>query len=179
MVAGLRYLFDPRGRIGRLGMWLFLLCAIVWLVGVKVAAGYVFPSSHLADVAEHHGGYATALSTMWSPNGTLRSTGFVMVQLAFLWAWIAVMAKRLHDRNKSAVWLLLFWLLPLILGVIAFVSFIKLSSNNMSFGSPLMLGVLVLQIVAFGLMLWGGVELYCLRGNSGENRFGRDPRMQQ
>jgi hypothetical protein len=33
-----------------------------------------------------------------------------------LWSGLAVAIKRLHDRNKSGWWLLLFWLVPSLLG---------------------------------------------------------------
>src|SRR6202043_1645827 len=47
---------------------------------------------------------------------------FLLVSCAILlvsFAWLAVAIKRLHDRDKSAWWLLLFYIVPAILQTIA------------------------------------------------------------
>ena len=35
--------------------------------------------------------------------------------------------------------------------------------------------MMILQLVALGLTIWAFVELYCLRGTVGDNRYGADP----
>jgi len=73
---------------------------------------------------------------------------------------LAVALKRLHDREKSAWWLLLFYLLPALLYGIANVTEYE---------------GLVFSLAALGISLWALVELGCLRGASGPNPHGPDP----
>jgi uncharacterized membrane protein YhaH (DUF805 family) len=35
--------------------------------------------------------------------------------------------------------------------------------------------MIALRLVAFAITVWAFVELYCLRGTTGPNRFGPDP----
>jgi uncharacterized membrane protein YhaH (DUF805 family) len=73
---------------------------------------------------------------------------------------LALGAKRLHDRNKSAWWLALFWLLPGVLQGI---------------GEQIGTAGIVLSIAAFAISIWGLVELGFLRGTVGPNQYGPDP----
>jgi uncharacterized membrane protein YhaH (DUF805 family) len=85
-----------------------------------------------------------------------------MFGLIYYYAGFAVAAKRLHDRNKSAHWLWLFAGLPLVLIVIA------IGAG----GSP---SSVVTGIAGTALVVWAFVELYCLPGTVGANRYGPDP----
>src|SRR5215470_9817863 len=80
--------------------------------------------------------------------------------LPLLWIGLAVAVKRLHDRGKSAWWLIVFCVVPAILGGIAYL---------------IGMAAAVLHIVSFGITVWAFVELGCLRGTRGPNRFGPDP----
>ncbi len=85
--------------------------------------------------------------------------------IAGTWSGIAVGIKRLHDRDKSGWWLLLFWLGPSVL------SSGNLSPNGIGdIGSNAILG-----LAAFVLMVWGFIELGCLKGTAGPNSYGPDP----
>jgi uncharacterized membrane protein YhaH (DUF805 family) len=80
----------------------------------------------------------------------------------FLWIYLATAIKRLHDRDRSGWWIVPFFVVPTL-----FSQFSDLlpDSNWM----------LPFSLAASGLWLWGLVELFCLRGSAGDNRFGPDP----
>jgi uncharacterized membrane protein YhaH (DUF805 family) len=73
---------------------------------------------------------------------------------------LAVTVKRLHDREKSAWWLLVFYLLPALLDGIAKVA------GNADF---------IFLFASFVFSVWALVELGCLRGMIGDNQYGPDP----
>ena len=83
-----------------------------------------------------------------------------LVVLLLLWVTLALLTKRLHDRNKSAWWLLLFYLAPPILHAI-----------GQSIGST----GFILGLIGFGVSIWALVELGFLRGTAGSNSYGPDP----
>ena len=66
------------------------------------------------------------------------------------------------DQNKSAWWILLFWLLPAVL--ISVGADIGMSS----FGLPL-------ALAGAAIVMWAFVEMGCLRGTEGQNAYGADP----
>lgn len=82
----------------------------------------------------------------------------VPVFIALLVASLANGARRLHDRGKSAWWLLLFIGLPSVLTSAA-----QSDANA------------VLALLSLPFSLWGFVEMGFLRGTVGPNRFGPDP----
>jgi uncharacterized membrane protein YhaH (DUF805 family) len=84
-----------------------------------------------------------------------------------LWAMFANSARRLHDRGKSAWWLLLFQALPLLLSA--------LGAVMRSGGEDGMAASAVLSVLSLPLSIWAFVELGCLKGATGPNRFGADP----
>lgn len=79
--APLRLLLDPRGRISRRTFWLW---------GVLALGGLTLLLRALLEIARVHPDRAEGL-----------------VSLLLLWPAIAVSAKRWHDRDKSAWWVLL------------------------------------------------------------------------
>lgn len=80
----------------------------------------------------------------------------------FLWIYLATAIKRLHDRDKRSWWMIPFFVVP---GLYDQFSDLLPDSNR----------VLPLTLAASILWLWGLVEMFCLRGSVGENRFGPDP----
>jgi uncharacterized membrane protein YhaH (DUF805 family) len=85
--------------------------------------------------------------------------------LAIMGAVVAVATsgiKRLHDRDKSGWWLLLFYVVPEILH--------ELVGSVRSEGMGLALEGLAMAILACGVIEIGG-----LRGTPGVNRYGSDP----
>jgi uncharacterized membrane protein YhaH (DUF805 family) len=77
-----------------------------------------------------------------------------------VWIGWAVAAKRLHDRDKSAWWLLLFYFAPPLL-----------QARGHGTGSA----ALALDLVGVGIGIWALVELGFLRGTTGPNSYGPDP----
>jgi uncharacterized membrane protein YhaH (DUF805 family) len=90
-----------------------------------------------------------------------------MLSIVILISGIAVGAKRLHDRNKSGWYLLLFYFLP---GVLA-----ALSVLIGEFVEDSSIIATVLALAAFALVVWAFIEMGCLRGTIGVNQYGPDP----
>jgi uncharacterized membrane protein YhaH (DUF805 family) len=80
--------------------------------------------------------------------------------LAMVISGIAVGIKRLHDRDKSGWWLLLFYVAPGILGGIG----AAVGNWHWLFDVP-----------SGAISLWALIELGFLRGTSGPNQYGPDP----
>jgi uncharacterized membrane protein YhaH (DUF805 family) len=83
-----------------------------------------------------------------------------------LWG-IAITTERLHDRDKSAWWLIVFYLVPGLLNQLA-----KTTWFAGAAGTALHY---ILPLTAFALTIWGFVEIGCLRGTAGSNAYGPDP----
>ena len=86
--------------------------------------------------------------------------------VGFMWASMSIAARRLHDRNKSAWWLLLYQGLPSLLEVIGLLA---------TQGGGASDATAFLRFISFCISMWVLVDLGFLRGVSGANRFGEDP----
>ena len=105
-------------------------------------------------------GYVTDQSTVFQ---ALNS----MLGIVILISSIAVGVKRLHDRNKSGWYLLLFYLVPSILVVIGvLIGAFAEDSTIIATG---------LGLLAFAIGVWAFIEMGCLRGTIGVNQYGPDP----
>jgi uncharacterized membrane protein YhaH (DUF805 family) len=85
----------------------------------------------------------------------------VILYIPLIWIGLAIGAKRLHDRDKSAWWLLVFYAAPGILST---------AGNRLED-----VGFIILHVISFAISVWAFVELGCLRGTPGPNRHGPDP----
>jgi uncharacterized membrane protein YhaH (DUF805 family) len=136
-------LFDFRGRINRARFWLSLLIYVIFFTAVIAIA-------------------------------SLTSTSLDTVLLVALFAYIpmvmsavAVGIKRLHDRDKSAWWLVLF-ATPLVLPFIAAaLDDVVIPETTLTFT--------IAQYAGFVITIWAFIELGCLRGTIGANQYGSDP----
>jgi uncharacterized membrane protein YhaH (DUF805 family) len=138
-------LFSFSGRLNRKPYWLTTLCLIlVFLVLITV----VFVV-----------GGASILSGDLSGLGAMIII-LVLLYIPLLWIGLALGAKRLHYRNKSGWWLLLFWFLPAILQ----------GAGEQIDG----IGI-VLTLAGLAISIWGLVEIGFLRGTVGPNQYGPDP----
>jgi uncharacterized membrane protein YhaH (DUF805 family) len=137
----LRLLFDPRGRIGRGWYWLGTFAVLAFCVIVMVLGGALAPSG--AEPTYH---FIVMVMTVLMI--------FVIVTFA------AIGAKRLHDRGRNALWLILFYLAPAAL---------------FWFGTARQEPSLAMMAASAALFLWGLIELGFLPGTPGENAYGRDP----
>jgi uncharacterized membrane protein YhaH (DUF805 family) len=90
-----------------------------------------------------------------------------MFIIVILIASIAVGVKRLHDRNKSGWYLLLFYFVPCTLAALSVLigAFVEDSTIITT----------VLALLAFALVVWAFIEMGCLRGTVGVNQYGPDP----
>jgi uncharacterized membrane protein YhaH (DUF805 family) len=96
----------------------------------------------------------------------------LIVSIGLFIAGLAVGIKRLHDRDKSAWWLLVFYLVPsLLFGIGAVVFFYGLGAEE----AGGVIGGTVIYLLGLAVLIWAIVELGCLRGTVGPNRFGPDP----
>jgi len=90
-----------------------------------------------------------------------------MLGIVILIASIAVGVKRLHDRNKSGWYLLLFYLVPSMLVVIGVLIGAFMEDSTII--------ATVLGLLALAIGVWAFVEMGCLRGTIGINQYGPDP----
>ncbi len=115
------FLFSFEGRIGRSRYWMFTIAVVVVFVALAVVGGVTVPTDPNA-----------------APAGM---TGMLMLitvlGLAVIWPALAVQAKRWHDVDKSAWWILI-GLVPAIGGLIALVfnGFIGGTPGPNRFGPP-------------------------------------------
>jgi len=88
--------------------------------------------------------------------------------------FVSATVRRLHDRNRGAVWLLAFFVLPaILLFSLFFVLSYELHAHRISGGFYVGCNVLLVTLANIPLW-WGFVEIAFLRGTVGENRFGPD-----
>jgi uncharacterized membrane protein YhaH (DUF805 family) len=79
-----------------------------------------------------------------------------------LWVFLAVSVKRLHDRDRSGWWMMLFFVVP---------GLYKQFEHRL----PDSWFMLQISFAVSMFMLWGAVEMYVLKGTGSANRFGPDP----
>ena len=97
--------------------------------------------------------------------GTAANSMEAVFALALI-ACIPVGIKRLHDRDKSTWWLLVFFGVPFGLSFLA---------PALSSGFDGSTGGVIVQYVGFAILLWGLIELGAIRGTIGGNPYGPDP----
>ena len=161
------YLFRFDGRINRARFWL----AIPVLFGLMMTVGLVIIAIHglFGSAAPFHIG-ASDLFKLVDPDAYRTLTWADLPRLLIklfgtslvMWVWFAISIKRLHDRDKSAWWMVPFFAVP---GLY----------NQFADRLPDSPADLPLALVASGLCLWGFIEMYCLKGSRKTNRFGADP----
>ena len=167
------FFFGFGGRINRAKMWLYLLFSIVVGCVAVYAVLTTVGLEHLVAIGQHRENPMTvfanpALHTVFGILG--------LVYLLLIWIDLAVKSKRLHDRDKSAWWLLVFVGLPFVLSIARLVTlFGALHAHAGAPGMPFDPTGTLLGGAAFLIQVWAFVELYCLAGTAGENRFGPDP----
>ena len=148
-------LFSYNGRINRAKYWLAVAIYLAITV-LLIAIGLImFGNSVLAVGDEETDEIVMGLLS--------RGLGFTLIVLVVYIPMVVsgfmVGIKRLHDRDKSGWWLLVFYVLPGLLNTIG---------ESLAAGWIFSLGSIAVSI-------WALVELGFLRGTAGPNRYGPDP----
>jgi uncharacterized membrane protein YhaH (DUF805 family) len=156
------FYFSPSGRISRSQYWLkFMLPYFVIVLVLEVLAVAGASSPALA--------------------GTVGVILMIFSLVAF-WPSIAILVKRIHDRNKSG-WLCLALYIPIVLFTILLMVWLAVTVMAVAAGkadAATSIGAFAVIVAIFGLVtggigIWFFVEFGCLRGTIGDNRFGPDP----
>jgi uncharacterized membrane protein YhaH (DUF805 family) len=152
-------LFGFRGRINRAKYWLAALFWVVVSVVVFGVIGGMLVKDIVALGSEPTG--AEILRVVLS-----YGIGLVLIALVVIVPMVvsslAIGIKRLHDRDQSGWWIVLFYFGPSV-------------ASAIGQGSGSDAAYLVLSLVAFGIWVWALVVLGFLRGTRGPNRYGPDP----
>ena len=160
-------LFSFRGRINRAKMWLAVLIILGWMIflgALAIAVGSLFGkpapfSFGTSDIFKllNPGSYQS-LRAADLPSLFIKLVGTPLV----LWVYLATSIKRLHDRDKSAWWMVPFFAGPGIYNELA-------DRFDFSYAA------LPLGLAALVFCVWGFVEMYFLQGSRKTNRFGPNP----
>ena len=155
----LQVLFSFHGRINRAKYWLAVL---FWTVVDIVVFGFLAVSlakDILALGSEPSGADIVRVILNFG-----MGIGLVclLVLVPGIVSWFAIGIKRLHDRDQSGWWMLLFFFGPAVATALG---------HNSDSGAL----ALVLSLVSLGISIWAFVVLGCLRGTRGPNRYGPDP----
>lgn len=156
-----QYLFSFQGRINRLRYWQFALVSAGFLVAGLVA---LVPYMNYAADTASAGNPVSPFSSLF---GIVTILIVVVLFFSLIAASFAVSVKRLHDRNKSGWWVLFFLVLPGVLDPVA-----RAISHSPDHPNGT---ALLLELANLVISIWAFVELGCLSGTAGENRFGPDP----
>ena len=87
-------LFSFQGRINRAKFW--LVHVLMWVV-LAIVFGAIFGSAAVSSDPQ------AALQSVGAVGGIV----FLIVYVLAIWIGLAIAAKRWHDRNKSAWWILI------------------------------------------------------------------------
>jgi uncharacterized membrane protein YhaH (DUF805 family) len=156
------YLFGFTGRINRGKYWLYIAIAIPVLLGLFVAL-YAYSMSF-------PGAYENGGPTPWpsDPLGIVGAIAWFAALAALFVSGIAIIVKRLHDRDKAWWWIVPFYVVPnLLYGAAQYLTEVSQPAVG---ETPFLL-----QYASLALTIWAFVELGILRGSDGANRFGPDP----
>jgi len=157
------FYFSPIGRISRSQYWLRF-----WLpyLGIFIVLDMI------GAIAGQGSALAVAISITTS-----------ILSLVIFWPWIALLIKRMHDRDK-AWWWIWFYFAPGFLFFISLIiwlgtAFLSIAAGDTDVAVPTLGGagiaVIIIGAIWFGSFIWFFVEFGCLRGTAGSNRFGPDP----
>lgn len=139
-----------RGRLTRLGYWRWQLALVLILAALVYGPVAV----------------AMAGGPRW-----LSALALVPLGIALI-ASVGVAARRLHDRDRSVGWLIIFSLAPLGLGAFSIWLSEGAAFVGQDWAAPTALAA---SLASLAFSLWGFVEVGLLRGTPGPNRFGPPP----
>ncbi|HEV2650104.1 MAG TPA: DUF805 domain-containing protein [Rhizomicrobium sp.] len=175
------YLFSFDGRINRAKMWAFILVGIVFELIFAIALQMTLGFGALFDVMQSKTTWSAAVAA--TPSFFPVMAGLYVI---FMYVYLSIVTKRLHDRDKSVWWLLVFILLPAVCQIpflLHLPEFLANLSEAMKAAAehrpppepPQDPIATIGNGIASIIGLWAFVELYILKGTEGTNRFGPDP----
>lgn len=141
-------LFAFSGRVTRRGYWLVLVTVMALVLATALAFAAL----------------ATAVPTPGLLSGTSAAAGLGLV--AVMWIALATTVKRLHDRDRSGWWWLVFLFAP---------SLLQGLGRAYARHDPTGAVSAALSLAGTAVTIWALIELGFLRGTVGDNRFGPDP----
>ncbi|MGY3583845.1 uncharacterized membrane protein YhaH (DUF805 family) [Bradyrhizobium sp. USDA 4341] len=161
------YLFGFKGRVNRAKFWLAALIIVCWmmlLAALVILAG-------LGGKGASFGFNVDDIFRAFDPDSykSLTSAGLpaLLVKASgtalFVWVYIAVSIKRLHDRDKSGWWIVPFFAIP---GLMSQFSDRLPDDSYWAMAAGGIVSV---------LYIWGFIELAFLRGTPYPNRYGPNP----
>ena len=134
------------------------------------ASGRINRAKYWRSVLTYIGAGMMTAVILFTAAGIAAPLFILMVVVVFipwlLWG-VSFTTRRLHDRDKSAWWLVVFYLVPGMLGHLAEAARFAGSAGAALKG--------ILALASFALTIWGFVEVGCLRGTAGLNTYGPDP----
>jgi uncharacterized membrane protein YhaH (DUF805 family) len=134
------------------------------------ASGRINRAKYWRSVLTYIGAGMMTAVILFTAAGIAAPLFILMVVVVFipwlLWG-VSFTTRRLHDRDKSAWWLVVFYLVPGMLGHLAQAARFA-GSTGAALNS-------ILALASFALTIWGFVEVGCLRGTAGLNTYGPDP----
>ena len=160
------FLFSFSGRVNRAKQWLIFVLLLI--------PGLIQESVLINTFGLNWMEFSRIITFQDLQNASAVKVLMLMIPLWLVTAVpsLAVGVKRLHDRNRSGWWIILFLYAPWAFSV--FQSALLPSIGHSETLVPT-LATTLSSLVVFGIGLWGFIELYCLRGTVGPNRFGPDP----
>ncbi len=140
----LKAIFGFKGRIGRADFWILILVPIAAMAISVMVHALQLPGRQLIAII-------------------LVSCGLV--------AWLSATVRRLHDRDKSAWYLLFFFGVPTVL------QNFKARGGKEEFAIYFFAGGIgsVYDFICLAVMVWMIAELGFLRGTPEQNRYGAGP----
>jgi uncharacterized membrane protein YhaH (DUF805 family) len=146
VMTSMRFLLSQTGRIGRVHYCFGLLT----FLGINAAVLLVALGLPMSVGVKPFEFATQAIAMAWL--AIFFIAGAAMMNLG---------VRRLHDRGKGGLWLFVFYVLPALIIVLGDETAPVEWHRNAA---------------ALALALWGLVELCCLPGTAGENKYGPDPR---
>jgi len=137
--------FDFSGRSSRSELWWFFLFTTL--------SGYLLQFISFATLSP----IIAILLIIW--------TLFLMIPQ------ISVQVRRLHDLNRSGLWLLMFYGLYFLAAIFIFFGIILIEMGNFG-GSGMM--IILFLVICIGVPIWQ-IVWYCLPPVDQDNRFGPNP----
>ena len=160
------YLFGFKGRVNRAKFWLAALIIVCWMIflaalvisaGLGGKDGFGFNVDDIFRVFDPDSYRSLTLARL--PTLLVKASGTVL----FVWVYIAVSIKRLHDRDRSGWWMVPFFAIP---------GLMSQFSDRLPDDSY---WVMAAGAIVFVLYIWGFIELAFLPGTSYPNRYCPNP----